>query len=132
MIKTTLLSAAAGLAFLSAAAGAPPAPAPRFPINGAGSATCAVWNAKAKGAASNQSDQTTRMIQASWAQGYLTALNSVAVANGGADWLDGVQFSEIVAGIDAHCAANPADQIVTAVLAVSKTLATMAAIRGKH
>jgi hypothetical protein len=128
MIRTTLISAVAGLTFLSATAAAPE-PAQRYPINGAGSAACAEWNTKAKGAARNQNDQTIRMIQTSWAQGFLTALNSAAMINGGADWLDGVPLSEIISGIDRHCAAYPVDQIVTAALAVSQTLENKAAAR---
>jgi hypothetical protein len=132
MVRTILISAVVGLACLTVAAAQAPAPAKRFPINGAGVDPCAYWNAKAKGAARNQSDQVTRMVQSSWAQGYLTALDGVDIVNGEADWLDGVQLSQIIRGIDAHCAAHPDDQIVTAVLAVRKDLANMAAIRGKH
>lgn len=130
MIKTTLIAAVAGLTLLSVAAAT--ASAERYPINGVGSAGCGEWNAKAKGAARNPNDQTMRLIQTSWAQGFLTALNSVAMINGRADWLDGVQLSEVISGIDKHCAVNPGDQIVTAVLAVSQTLENKAAARTDH
>ena len=132
-VKAILISVVGGLAYLTNAATQAPGPEQHFPINGDGSDTCTVWNTKAKDAArGNQSDQVTRMVQTSWAQGYLTALNSVAMVNGRADSLSGVRLPQIIRGIDEHCAAHPADQIVTAVLAAQEKLENMAAIRGKH
>ena len=106
--------AVVGLAYLTNAAAQAPG-AEQHPINGASSDTCRVWNDKANGATrGNHSDVMTRMVQTSWAQGYLTALNSAAMINGRGVFKQCHRIAEVhlnkIAGHDAP----PASSVPTA------------------
>jgi hypothetical protein len=95
-------------------------PTHRYPLNGYGVQPCSTWNANS---GASEGNKVVRALASSWAQGYLTAMDNLAMADRGApDWLDGATLPQIERAMNGYCVAHPNDQIVMAVLAAGEAI----------